>query len=338
MQSPLQSKMKWNFGVFHSHSRKYLELIPLSNPKLPGVLECGTHGVVLRNALRKTQVIFQAETQAKILSIELGPRVSKKPAVKPVMAVRPTKAKVPAPESGKVRLKSLFESLLRQARKADGGQPPENNTAAGILENAVGQLINNLISGTVDTDTFHEDLQKVLNSQPQPALVPFINENLQPLKISMSSGEISISGLGESKAAKPVMAVRPMKAVAKQRAVKPMRAPYALRNHLRVSAPKPRIIATPCRISQKSRKEKTKKGNSKFEGVCLLALTGTHDCSVDHDNENVPPQEQIAKRGNEDAKPRSLRDFRINRNKSKGTFKSIRRSFLYSGRRLHQSC
>ena len=246
-------------------------------------------------------------------------RMCKKPAVKPVMAVRPTKVKAPdSPESGKVRLKSLFESLLRQARKADGGEPPENNTA-GITENAVGQLINNLISGTVDTDTFHKDLQKVLNSQPQPALVPFINENLQPLKISMRSGELSISGLSESKAARPVMAVRPMKAVAKQRAVKPMRAPYALRN-LKVSSPKPRIIATPCSISQKSRKEKTKKGSSnKFEGVCLLALTGTHDCSVDHDNENVPPQEQTAKQNNEDAKPRSLRDFRMNRNQSKGT-------------------
>ena len=51
VQSPLQSKMKWNFGVFHSRSRKYLELNPLSNPKLHGVLECSTHGVALRNAL-----------------------------------------------------------------------------------------------------------------------------------------------------------------------------------------------------------------------------------------------------------------------------------------------
>ena len=55
VQSPLQSKMKWNFGVFHSHSCKYLELNPLSNRKLPGVLECGTHGVALRNALNATE-------------------------------------------------------------------------------------------------------------------------------------------------------------------------------------------------------------------------------------------------------------------------------------------
>ena len=60
VQSPLQSKMKWNFGVFHSHSRKYLELIPLSNPKLPGVLECGTHGVALRNALLIAPHSFKA--------------------------------------------------------------------------------------------------------------------------------------------------------------------------------------------------------------------------------------------------------------------------------------
>ena len=226
-----------------------------------------------------------------------------------------------APDSGKLRLKSLFESLLRQARKADG-QPAESNNA-GIIENAVGQSISNLINGSIDTETFHEDLQKALNSQPQPALVPFIKGNLQPLKTSMRSGVLSIVGLKESKAAKPVMAVRPTLKVAKAvKPVKPMRAPYALRN-LRVSAARgasSAVVATPCNISRKEKSEEKK--NTKFEGVCLLALTGTHDCSVDHDQENVPPQEQAAQQGNEVAKTRGLRDIRIirNRNKAKGTF------------------
>ena len=108
---------------------------------------------------------------------------------------------------GKGKLKNLFEALLKQARKADG-QPAENNTA-GIIENAVGQSINNLINGAIDTNTFHEDLQKVLNSQPQSTLVPFINENLPPLKTSLQSGELSIAGLNEFKASKPVMATKP---------------------------------------------------------------------------------------------------------------------------------
>ena len=236
-------------------------------------------------------------------------RISKK-AVKPVMAVRPMKGKTP--EDGKVRLKSLFESLLRLARKADGQQTAENTV--GHREDSVGRLINNLISGSIDTGAFHECLQKVLDSQPQPALVSFIEENLQPLKTSMRSGELSITGLNESKAVKPVKAV-------KQRVVKPIRAPFPSRN-LRVSSAKgaaAAIVATPCTVSQKSEFKK-KKSKSTFEGVCLLALTGTHDCRVDHDKENILPQEQIAKQGNEVVKTRGLRDFRINRNMSKGTF------------------
>ena len=228
-------------------------------------------------------------------------------------------------ESGKVRLKNLFEALLRQAKKADG----QEDDTVGIIENAVGQVINNLISGSIDTETFHQDLQKVLNSGPQPALIPFINDNLQSLKNSLTSGELSIAGRGgeTKKAAKPVAAVRPtVKVVAKPKALgQPIRAPYALRN-VSVSAPKPRIIATPCSISQKSKRGRPRKEKHvpKFDGVCLLALTGTHDCSVDHDKENVPPQEQMANEGNDDAKPTSLRDIRINRNKSKGTFLGIR--------------
>ena len=69
VQSPLQSKMKWNFGVFHSHSRKYLELNPLSNPKLPGVLECVTHGVALRNALLRDVVRGVANNMVRVLQI-----------------------------------------------------------------------------------------------------------------------------------------------------------------------------------------------------------------------------------------------------------------------------
>ena len=99
-----------------------------------------------------------------------------------------------------MRLKNLLESLLRQARKADGGHPPEENNTVGVKENDVRHLIKKLISGTIDADTFHKDLQKVLDSQPQPALVPFINENLQPLKISMRSGKLSITGLSKSMA------------------------------------------------------------------------------------------------------------------------------------------
>ena len=87
--------------------------------------------------------------------------------------------------------------------------------------------------------------------------------------------------------------------------------------NLRVSTPKPRITATPCSISQKPRI--LRKTRSQFDGVCLLAMTGTHDCSVDHDKENASPQEGAAKQGSEEAKPRSLRDFRINRIKSRGT-------------------
>ena len=94
-------------------------------------------------------------------------------------------------------------------------------------------------------------------------------------------------------------------------------------------------VATPCTVLQTSnKKESARKKKQKksqvitFKG-CLLALTGTHDCAVDHE-QGIIPQKEI----NHEARVSnggSLREFRISRNQSKGTYYCVSKSWMPSG-------
>ena len=56
-------------------------------------------------------------------------------------------------------------------------------------------LIQSLIDGVEDPETFTAKLQCELNSAPQPCLVPFLKRSLPYLQNSLLFGELSIDGV-----------------------------------------------------------------------------------------------------------------------------------------------
>jgi transcription initiation factor TFIID subunit 4 len=88
------------------------------------------------------------------------------------------------PDTAKHKCKNFLATLLRLA----GEQP------ANVATN-VRNLIQGLIDGKVDPDTFTTKLQKELHSSPQPCLVPFLKRSLPYLQQSLLNGELSIDGV-----------------------------------------------------------------------------------------------------------------------------------------------
>lgn len=88
------------------------------------------------------------------------------------------------PETAKLKCKNFLATLLRLA----GEQP------ANVATN-VRNLIQGLIDGRVDPETFTTKLQRELNSSPQPCLVPFLKKSLPHLQQSLVNGEMSIAGV-----------------------------------------------------------------------------------------------------------------------------------------------
>lgn len=88
------------------------------------------------------------------------------------------------PDTAKLKCKNFLATLLRLASE----QPP-------VVATNVRNLIQGLIDGKVDPETFTTKLQKELNSSPQPCLVPFLKKSLPYLQQSLSSGELSIDGV-----------------------------------------------------------------------------------------------------------------------------------------------
>lgn len=88
------------------------------------------------------------------------------------------------PDTAKHKCKNFLATLLKLA-----GEQPAN------VRTNVHNLIQGLIDGNVDPETFTTKLQRELNSSPQPCLVPFLKRSLPFLQASLSSGELSIEGV-----------------------------------------------------------------------------------------------------------------------------------------------
>lgn len=88
------------------------------------------------------------------------------------------------PDTAKHKCKNFLATLLKLASE----QPP--NVAANVRT-----LIQGLIDGKVDPETFTNKLQRELNSSPQPCLVPFLKRSLPYLQQSLLNGEVSIDGV-----------------------------------------------------------------------------------------------------------------------------------------------
>ena len=77
-------------------------------------------------------------------------------------------------ESAKTKCKNFLATLLRLA----------SEQRAKVAQN-VRNLIQGLIDGKVEPEAFTEELQKDLNSSPQPCLVPFLKVFLQILHTNL---------------------------------------------------------------------------------------------------------------------------------------------------------
>ena len=73
-------------------------------------------------------------------------------------------------ESAKTKCKNFLATLLKLA----------NDQRACVARN-VRKLIQGLIDGEVEPESFTEDLQKDLNSSPQPCLVPFLKVSISDI-------------------------------------------------------------------------------------------------------------------------------------------------------------
>ena len=88
------------------------------------------------------------------------------------------------PDTAKHECKNLLVSLQRLAEE----QPR-------VVQENVRNLIQGLIDGIVDPETFTIELRLKLNSVPQLSLVPFLKHSLSFLQSALLSGELSIDGI-----------------------------------------------------------------------------------------------------------------------------------------------
>ncbi|XP_023234940.1 transcription initiation factor TFIID subunit 4-like isoform X2 [Centruroides sculpturatus] len=89
-----------------------------------------------------------------------------------------------SPTTAKKKCKNFLSTLLRLA-----------NGQAGQVAKNVEKLIQGIIDDTIQPEEFSHQLQKELNSSPQPYLIPFLKKNLPYLRHSMMTGELSIEGI-----------------------------------------------------------------------------------------------------------------------------------------------
>ena len=85
---------------------------------------------------------------------------------------------IPTTATAKHNCKNFLVKLQQRAEK----QPP------AVAKN-VRNLIQGLINGVLDPETFTTKFQQELNLKPQPCLVPFLKRSLPYLQNSLLSGE-----------------------------------------------------------------------------------------------------------------------------------------------------
>ncbi len=89
-----------------------------------------------------------------------------------------------SPESAKQKCKSFISTLLSLAH---GNKQ--------VVAANVSTLIQDLIDGAVDPDTFTTKLRRELKSSNQPALAPFLKKSLPYLQEALRTGEVTIEGV-----------------------------------------------------------------------------------------------------------------------------------------------
>lgn len=89
-----------------------------------------------------------------------------------------------SPNTAKRKCKNFLSTLIRLA----SDQPAQ--TAMNVKG-----LIQGLIDGNIPPEDFTKQLEKELNSSPQPCLVPFLRKSLPYLRHSLLTKELSIEGV-----------------------------------------------------------------------------------------------------------------------------------------------
>ena len=111
------------------------------------------------------------------------PRTPSGAATSPIAALLDA-ANQMTPDFAKHKCKNFLATLQKLAEE----QPQ-------AVEENVKNLIQGLIDGVLDPETFTTELQRELDSVPQPCLVPFLKRSLSSLQHSLISGELSIDGI-----------------------------------------------------------------------------------------------------------------------------------------------
>ncbi|XP_054165319.1 transcription initiation factor TFIID subunit 4-like isoform X2 [Oppia nitens] len=89
-----------------------------------------------------------------------------------------------SPNTAKKKCKNFLSTLIRLA----SDQPPN-------VANNVKNLIQGLIDDAIQPEDFTNQLQRELNSSPQPCLVPFLKKSLPYLRFSLMQKELTIEGV-----------------------------------------------------------------------------------------------------------------------------------------------
>ena len=142
-------------------------------------------GAVLRTQTAVAQALPQ---RPQVLSgVPASPAAPRPPAAAPAVGGVPGPGGMGqqmTPDTAKLKCKNFLATLLRLASE----QPP---AVAGNVR----ALIQGLIDGKVEPENFTTQLQRELNSSPQPCLVPFLKKSLPYLQHSLRTGELTIEGV-----------------------------------------------------------------------------------------------------------------------------------------------
>ncbi|KAM7315493.1 transcription initiation factor TFIID subunit 4-like [Ixodes scapularis] len=98
-----------------------------------------------------------------------------------------------SPDMAKNKCKNFLSTLIRLA----SAQPEHTATSVRCL-------IQGLIDGIIQPEDFTKQLERELNSSPQPCLVPFLRNSLPHLRHSLLKKEFSIEGLRPPRTAVPM--------------------------------------------------------------------------------------------------------------------------------------
>ncbi|CAN7992049.1 unnamed protein product, partial [Ixodes hexagonus] len=132
-------------------------------------------------------VLQQGQPGINIMATTTSTSVTQPLSIQTTVANSQSAATTPSqmsPNTAKKKCKNFLSTLIRLA----SDQPEQ------VASNVKG-LIQGLIDGTIQPEDFTNQLQKELNSSPQPCLVPFLKKSLPYLRHSLMTKELTIEGV-----------------------------------------------------------------------------------------------------------------------------------------------